>query len=229
LPTLKLKTLYRLFIFLPLLTLTSCFDVIEDVTLSEDGSGSFAFTVNMSQSSAKLAAALLVDSINGHKVPSKEEINNRIKEVVTIAEKTQGIKDVKTQQDFTNFVFSFRCSFTDLNALNTLMEELKKKYQAEHYVGSVTKHFEYDKKAKIYMRNGNYSIGEAYGQLRNVDKNVLNKASFVSISRFNSEVAHVTNVKATIAPTKKAVMLRVNAADLIKGTQNITNKIILTK
>ena len=172
---------------------------------------------------------MLVDSINGHKVPSKEEINNRIKEVATIAEHTPGIKDVKTQQDFTNFVFSFRCSFTDINALNTLMEEMRKKYQKQNYNGSVTKHFEYDKKAKVYTRNGNYSIGDAYSQLRNVDKNVVNKANVVSISRFSSEVTNITNTHATIAPTKKAVMLKVNAADLIKGTQNISNKITLTK
>lgn len=101
----------------------------------------------------------------GHKVPSKEEINNRIKEVVTIAEKTQGIKDVKMQQDFTSFVFSFRCLFTDLDALNIMMEALKKKYLAQHYIGSVTKHFEYDKKNiyakwKLFNRRGLRTIKE---------------------------------------------------------------------
>lgn len=82
---------------------------------------------------------------------------------------------------------------------------------------------------KIYTQNGNYSIGEAYGQLRNVDKNVLDKASLVSISRFDSDAVYMTNATTTIALTKKAVMLRVNAADLIKETQNISNKITLKK
>ncbi len=221
----KLKTIYKIFIFLPLLLLTSCFDAVEEVNLNEDGSGSFAFTINMSQSSAKIAAALLVDSINGRKVPSKEEINTRIKELATLAEKIQGISAVKTAQNFETFVFSFRCSFSDLTALNRLLEEVKRTYHQQALMG--TKHFEYDKKTNIYTRNGTYVIGDAYGQLTSLEKSILSKASIVSICRFNSEVISSANPKATIAPSKKAVLLRVNAAAFVKGTETISNKITL--
>lgn len=225
----KLKKIYRLLIFLPLFVLTGCFEVIEEVNMNDDGSGSFGLTVNLSQSKAKLAAVLLADTINGQKVPSRQDIQNEIKALAIMAENTPGIKDVKTQHDFDNFVFSFRCSFTDLHALNTFLDQARKKHQAHQYIGAGHKHFDYDKKNKIYARNANYATGEAQVHLRNIDKAVLNKGIFVSITRFNNEVASVTNTKATIAPSKKAVLVKVTATELVKGTQIISNKITLTK
>ncbi len=214
---------------LPLFALTGCFDAIEEVNMNEDGSGSFAFTLNLSQSKAKIATAMLADTINGQKVPKRADISNEIKAIVALATKTPGIKDVKTQEDFESFIFSFRCSFTSLHALNTFMEEVRKKYHGHQYVVANYKHFEYDKINKVYSRNANYSTGDIFNQLRNIDKNLLNKAIFVSISRFTKEVSQVSNTRATIAPSKKAVLVKVNATDLIKGTQIISNKIIITK
>jgi hypothetical protein len=225
----KLKKIYRLLIILPLFALTGCFEAIEEINLNDDGSGSFAFTINLSQSKAKIATALLADTINGQRIPSRQDIINEIKAIAVIAEKNPGIKDVKVTHDFDNFVFSFRCSFTDLHALNTFLDEVKKKHHGHQYIGAGHKHFDYDKKNKIYTRNANYATGDASAQLRNIDKAMFSKAIFVSISRFNSEVTTVTNTKATIAPSKKAVLVKVSANELLKGTQIISNKITLTK
>ena len=221
--------LYRLIFFLPLLVLTSCFDVIEDVTVNDNGSGIFSLTVNMSQSKAKLFSALLLDSVQGHKVPKREEIKAQIDAIALAARKTEGITEVKTVQDFDNFVFSFRCAFSDLNALNRLIEGIKKTHHAHEFLVSGTKHFEFDSKTNVYTRHGNYSIGQAYAQIKNIDKSTLANASFVSIARFNKEIAASTNLAAKIAPTKKAIMLRVNVAHIIKGTENFSNKITLSK
>jgi hypothetical protein len=226
---LAIKYLYRFLLFIPLLTLTGCFDIIEEVNLNEDGSGLFSLTVNMSQSKAKLITALLLDSVDGHKVPKKEEIRKVINDIATAAQKTEGIKDVKTVQDFDNFIFSFKCSFTNLNAMNNLIEEIKKANHAGEFLNSGTKHFEFDKKTNVYTRHGHYSIGKEYAKIKAMDKSILNNAAFISISRFNKEVINTANINAKISPTKKAVMLRVNVAHIIKGTENFSNKITLAK
>ncbi len=225
----KLKNLYRTLFFLPLLFLTSCFDIIEEVNLHDDGSGIFNLTVNMSQSRAKLFSMLLLDSVQGHKVPKREEIKARLNELAAAARKTEGIKEVKIVQDFDNFVFSFHCLFSDLNSLNHLIEEIKKTHNADEFLNSETIHFEYNKRTATYTRNGNYSIGDAYYKVKNIDKSILSNANFVSIVRFNKEVAIISNLNAKVAPTKKAVMLRVNVAHIIKGTENFSNKITLSK
>jgi len=226
---LKINYLYRLLLFLPLLTLTSCFDIIEEVNLNEDGSGTFSLTVNMSQSKSKLITAMLLDSVEGHKVPKREDIKKQINEIAFAAQKTEGIKDVKTVQDFDNFIFSFKCSFSSLTAMNNLIEEIKKTHHAKDFLTSGTKHFEYDKKNNIYIRHGNYSIGQEYSKLKSIDKSILSNAAFISISRFNKEVVSTINSNAKLSPTKKAVMLRVNVAHIIKGTENFSNKITLAK
>jgi hypothetical protein len=226
---LNINYLYRFLIFIPLLTLTSCFDIIEEVNLNEDGSGHFSLTVNMSQSKAKLITALLLDSVEGHKVPKKEEIRKVINDIAASAQKTEGIRDVKTVQDFDNFIFSFKCSFANLNAMNNLIEEIKKTNHANEFLNSGTKHFEYDKKMNVYTRHGYYSIGKEHAKIKTMDKSILNNAAFISISRFNKEVINTANINAKVSPTKKAVMLRVNVAHIIKGTENFSNKITLAK
>ncbi|MEC3880624.1 hypothetical protein [Parapedobacter sp. 10938] len=66
-------------LLLPLCALfSSCFQLIKEMTVNSDGSGTFALTANLSQSRSKLASVMLLDSINGHKVPSKPDVRKEI-------------------------------------------------------------------------------------------------------------------------------------------------------
>ena len=101
---------YTLAVFL-LCTITSCFEVIEEVNLKNDGSGSMIFTLNMSKSKAKLASIMLLDSVNGFKVPSRKDIQKSLDEIVAELNKAEGITNVKETADYDNFIFSVSCNF----------------------------------------------------------------------------------------------------------------------
>src|SRR6187431_2749099 len=96
--------------FIPLLCFVfmfqSCFEVIEDVKVRDDGSGHFNFVINFSQSKTKINSILKMQNINGRKIPSKEEIKNEASKLEELAQNTSGISNVKTNLDLTNYIFT---------------------------------------------------------------------------------------------------------------------------
>ncbi|HIC30718.1 MAG TPA: hypothetical protein EYO76_02255, partial [Flavobacteriaceae bacterium] len=110
-------------LFILFLTFSSCFEVIEEVDLNSDGSGSITFTLNMSQSKSKLASIMLLDSVNGVKVPSRKDIQNGINDVVEELKKAKGISNIKKTEDYENFIFSVKCDFRDIENINNIVEE----------------------------------------------------------------------------------------------------------
>nr|BFF39643.1 hypothetical protein BACY1_14480 [Tenacibaculum mesophilum] len=73
------KKILLLFSTISILLFTSCFEFVEEVSFNKDGSGSAVLTINLSKSKTKLASIMLLDSINGYKVPSKVTIRKKYK------------------------------------------------------------------------------------------------------------------------------------------------------
>jgi len=46
------------------LSLSSCFEIVEEITMNDDGSGNILMTLNFSRSKSKIKSILLMDSIN---------------------------------------------------------------------------------------------------------------------------------------------------------------------
>ena len=84
-----------LIILLPLLFLTSCIDIIDDLTLHNDGSGTLKYSINLSASKVKVNSILALDSFNNQKVPSIEEIKKTIREFQVLLANEPGISNVK--------------------------------------------------------------------------------------------------------------------------------------
>ena len=70
-----MKIVFKISFFLVFFSFTSCFEIVEEVTLKKDGSGEMSFSINLSQSKTKLNSIMLMDSINGYKVPKKSHFN----------------------------------------------------------------------------------------------------------------------------------------------------------
>ena len=60
-------------------TMSSCIEIIDDLTFKSDGSGTFKYTLNLSASKLKVNSILALDSLDGKKVPSIQEIKDKIK------------------------------------------------------------------------------------------------------------------------------------------------------
>ncbi len=141
------KTKY-IFFLLPVIMLSSCFEIIEEINLNEDGSGTFVFTINLSQSKTKLASIMLMDSINNYSVPDRSEVELQMNKFLDFAKNVEGINDIEDTRDFDNFIFSIKCSFDNLATLNLLVSKIKAQYKVDPKINPDNTHFVYDAESK---------------------------------------------------------------------------------
>ena len=214
------------FIFLGLLILcTSCFEIIEEVSFNKDGSGHLTLTMNLSRSKTKLNSIMLLDSVNNYKVPSKREINVQIAQAIEKVKRIQGISNVKNSTNFDEYIFTMSCDFTDVDALNTVISNFSNKKDAAMI--KKQKHFSFDKRQNTFTRNYHYDISKEFKKTNMEDRKVFETATMTTIYRFETPIISSKNTTAKIAGSKKAIMLRVNAQDIIQNKNSIKNHIKL--
>ena len=215
-----------IFILAIIISLTSCFEIIEEVALNSDGSGSYEYTLNVSQSRTKLDQIMRMDSINGYKVPQKTDLKEPLQKLITKAQSINGISNVGKIEDFDNYIFSFTCDFKNIESLNRLVAELRRASN-DTRTDIPDIHFSYDALSKRYVRNGNYSIKGDLGKMKDADKVIFDGATFTSIFRSDAELTSFSNNNAKISPNKKALMLRIDVLDLINEKTSMGNTIQL--
>ena len=214
------------FIFLGLLVLcTSCFEIIEEVIFNKDGSGHVILTMNLSKSKTKLNSIMLLDSINNYRVPSKVEIKKQIGLAIEKAGKIQGISNIKNTVNFNEYIFTVSCDFANVDALNTVISTFSNKKDAA--IIKQQKHFAFDKSQNTFTRNYHYDIAKEFKKTNLEDRKVFETATMTTIYRFQTPIVSSKNTAAKIAGSKKAIMLRVNAQDIILNKNTIKNQIKL--
>jgi len=216
-------------IFLSLLTLclTSCFEIIEEVNFNQDGSGEVTLTMNLSKSKTRINSMMLLDTINGYKVPSEEDIRTQISDAVHKVKEIKGISNVQNSSNFEEFIFTVSCNFTHVDALNTVISTFSSKEDVTQM--KTVKHFSFDKTQNTFTRNYHYDINKQFNKTKLEDREVFKTASFTTIYRFKNSIASSQNQMARIAGSKKAIMLKVNAQDIIANKYSIKNQIKLDK
>ncbi|MEH3114683.1 hypothetical protein [Pedobacter terrae] len=225
----NLKQFYQLLLFIALVPLlSSCFEVIEEISMKNDGTGDIVLTINLSQSKTKVASVMLLDSVQGYKVPSKQKIQQELNEAVAYLRKSEGISNVKSTSDFDNYIAAISFSFKDVSNINNITKNIlaRQKIKAAN-----TSFYAYNKATKTFSRK--YQVtGTAkteFNKLKAKDKAVFNGATYTSIYRFESVVTSSSNPASNISKSKKAVMLKSSITDLINGKVNVSNNIQLSK
>jgi len=225
----KVKQCYKFLFFILLIpTLSSCFEIVEEINLRNDGTGDVVLTINLSQSKTKVASVMLLDSVQGYKVPSKQKIQQELAEAVVYLKKSEGISNVKSTSDFNNYIAAISFSFKDISNINNITMNIlaRQKIKATN-----TSSYSFNKATKTFARKYQ-AIGTAkseFNKLKNQDKAVFNGAMYTSIYRFESPVTNVTNPASNLSKTKKAVMLKSSITNLINGKINVSNQIQLSK
>lgn len=213
--------------FLPLLCFTflfqSCFEVIEEVKMKDDGSGHFNFVINFSQSKTKINSVLKMQKINGYTIPSKEEIKKEANKLEELAQNTTGISNVKTNIDLTNYIFVVDLDFQKITYLNAVFLKLKKSKKIDPSI--TTDYFTYSEKK--FIRSQKVPIKALYDKLEKADKEVFETAKYTSVYKFDSTIKSFSNKKATSSKSRKAIKLNSSIINVINGNEKIENTIIL--
>ncbi len=220
------KFLMAVLLFLSFVSLSSCFETVEEINLNNDGSGRMTLTFNGSQSKAKLASVMKLSSVNGHKVPTVAEIKNELAQTAARLRAIPGISNVKTNADFQNYILSVSFDFKEVAQINTAFSKMLTAYQIPTYNAAS---YTYNKGTKTFTKT--YQLNPAtrkqYNELKQEDKEVFKSAQYTSVYRFQSVVKSMANTKASIATSKKAVMLKTPILNIINAGASVNNTIQL--
>jgi len=205
--------------------LTSCFDIIDKISLKTDGSGEYAVILNASKSKTRLQSISKMETINGKKVPKKSEIENKVNQASSIFKSVSGISNVKTSLDFDNFIIKLSCNFKKIENINSGLEQLKTK----NIIGKTvpTQLYKQNVAEKTFIRNKIGSYKNDYDKLSKADKEVFSDATYTSILQFENVIKSQTNNSYTVSPNKKAIKLNGNILDFILQKKQIQNTISL--
>lgn len=207
---------------------SSCFEIIEEITMRADGSGDMTITINLSQSKTKVASILLMDSINGYKVPSKQMIQREVNEAVADLKKMPGISNVKSTTDFNNYIGTITFSFKEISNINNIS---KKILETQKIKTSNISTYSYNKATATFARDYKYyaTAKSEFNKLKKEDKEVFKTATYTSIYRFANTIAKHSNPLAKVSKSQKAVMQKCSVMDLINGKTSVTNIVQLSK
>ncbi len=205
--------------------LTSCFEILEEVDMNPDGSGKMSLTINLSQSKNKVSSIMLLDSINGHKIPKKKDIQKNLEDLSAKLKKIKGISKVTYHTDYTQFIATVSFNFDHVSILNKASKEIFTAYKIK--VDDVPA-YSYQTSKKIFKYEyNNASAKTAFNKLKKDDKEIFKNATYTSIYRFPYTVQQIKNTKSTLSKSKKSVMQKTSILHLINNTANISNQIQL--
>ena len=209
-----------------ILLFPACFEIVEEVSLNNDGSGSFCFTINMSQSKLNINAMLLLDSVNGRPVPKMENMKKTIGQVEQTLANDGNITNVKTKQNWEDYIFSISGDFKSIESLNKAINQIYELFNKQAKQPFEAKeHFSYSN--KVFKRIYNFNLANNYNSLSEKDKVVLKDARYTSIYRFKTGVGTYSNADALKSKSGTALMLKENIKDLITNHKTIENTVHL--
>jgi hypothetical protein len=215
-----LLTLSCLFLF------SGCFEIVEDISIHTNGSGTFSYTVNLSQSKNRLDGLMKLDSSDGYRVPKQDEINQDISKIKTTLEKSPGITNIISTSDWVNYIFTLKFDFNSVSNLNLAVESVSLEISTDHKrIPEASDNFDFT--GKIFNRKSHYDAKTQSPKLTARDKEILKDASYTCIFRFDNTIKSCSNADAKISKSGKAVMLKLNMLELATGQKTVINKITL--
>ncbi len=221
-----MKKLYGLLLLGCTLTLQSCFEIVEQLFVKSNGSGTFQLVLNLSKSKTRINSIIQMKTVNGHPVPTRPEIRQKVADIETAVKKTKGISNVSSNIDFDNYILTLNCSFNHVDNLNEAVKNIGG--QAVKQPG-FEKNYAYDATSGTFSRLNHFSLKDEYQKLSTADREVFATAIYTSIFRFENNVAASSNGDSKMSANKKAVMLKLNTLDIINNKKSIANKITLLK
>jgi hypothetical protein len=223
-----MRKILFLLLFIPLF-LSSCIEIIDDLSFNSDGSGTFKYTINLSSSKVKVNSILQLDSLNGKKVLKLPEIKVKINQFKSILASQPGISNVKIEINEPEFIVKLTCDFADVNKLQDAIKNSLASMDAGIKNSA-------DFSFNWISWNGSKlerSVPEfSQNQIRNLKQeeiDLLKTGNYTVISRFYKPVEKYDNSNASISKSRTAVMLKANAFALTKNSKILENTIYLNQ
>ncbi len=206
--------------------LTSCVEIIDDLTLNLDGSGTLRYNLNLSSSKVKINSILALDSLDGKKVPSIPEIKLKVSRIETLLNEQEGISNAHIDADYSNFIFKLNCDFGSLEELQTAMKAVIIDQNRNKPIPELDYNWLSFSDSTLQRSVPELTIKKSK-EIKDSDRNLLRNGTYTSITRFESEVDRYDNENAKLSANKKAVMIRTDPYSLTQNPHLLDNVIYL--
>jgi hypothetical protein len=207
-----------------LFCLSSCIEILDDISFNSDGSGVFRYTLNLSSSKLKINSILALDSLDGKRVPSKLELQEKVAILVDTLNFQEGISNVMLEEDYENYIFKIAFDFENSAALLDAVEvtmntagsdpdETEKQYNWMSWDGHV-----------LIRQIPDLSTFK-FRMVKKEDQDLMKNGMYTSISRFVSPVDKIENTAAILSKNNRAVLLRNSLFDVFGDPSIMGNRI----
>jgi hypothetical protein len=201
---------------------SSCIEILDDITFNIDGSGTFRYTLNLSSSQVKINSILALDSLDGKRVPSLQDIQDRFVFFSEYLSTQEGISNVQIDTNYSNYICKIKCDFTNVYFLqvgfhNSLQATFKKLEKEEMSYDWITWN------GNVLTRKVPDIDKMSLPSFKSEDSDLLKKGNYTSITRFENQIDSCDNPSAILSKNEKAVMLRKSVFDVINHHQVMDN------
>lgn len=223
-----MRKIHLLLLVLPLF-LTSCIEIIDDLTLNADGSGTFKYTINLSSSKVKVNTILKLDSLNGKKVMKLPDIKAKINQFKLNLASQPGISNVKIDMNDTEFLVKLSCDFSDINKLQDAIKNSLASIDSGVKSSSDFSFNWISWNGSKFERSIPEFSQKQVTDLKQEDLELLKTGNYTLISRFSKTVEKCDNPNSVISKSKTAVLIKANAYSLTKNSKILENTIYLSQ
>jgi len=217
------KFILFLFLITGLVT-TSCIEIIDDILIKNDGSGTFKYNINLSSNKTKVNAVLVLDSLNGQRVPKINEIKENFKKSKKILSLQPGISNVIITENYTDFIFKIQCDFTDVSSLQNGLKQVFLIFYSEEDKNNWV---EWD--GNKLTRSIPKITFPLIFTLSAKEEELLKQGNYTSITRFEKPISNFSNAHSILSKSKLALLLKVNIFNLKQNLNLIENQITINK
>lgn len=189
-----------------LFTLNSCVDIFDELFLKKDGSGTYKYNINLSYSKVKINSILALDSLDGKRVPKLKEIKDKVAFYQSKLSEKEGIKDVKIDANYTDFVFKISVDFESLGQLQNAIREIVREEIKDKENSLLAEDWISLDGDNLIRSIPNFQTN--VNKLKKEDQDLLKTGKYISVTRFEKPVDKFDNPQAQLSPSKMAVMVK---------------------
>lgn len=223
-----MKTLFYVLGLCGLMLLSSCIEIIDDLSLNSNGSGTFKYNINLSSSKVKINSLLALDSLDGKRVPKIGEIKSKINRVIADLKEQEGITEVTFDSDYDDYMFKLSCHFKSLEALQTAVKNVIIKESGNSDIPELEYDWlTFDK--SVLKRSVPKITIQKTKEINQKEIDLLKEGKYTSITRFEREIQTYENKNARVSKNNKAIMLSTDPYSLTQNPNLLDNSIRLVK
>ena len=199
------------------LFLSSCLEILEDVKINSNGTGTYKININLSQSKSQIDKILTQDSIQGKAIPTTNEIILEFNKLVGELKTQAGISAVVTEFDISNYIFKLSFDFDKIESLNIAVNNIIKSKSPNAPLNPI----KYEFSEKKFTRTLNSELMDKMS--KDKDKvsafiSNLDQAKVTSIIRFENNIVSSDHAEAKISSNQKNCFEQIGLNQLLSNS-----------